>query len=56
MPKFKYEDMEINYLSEGTGESLVLIMGYGSQMKGWSFQVDYFKDKMHVISIAWQSS
>ena len=51
MPKFKYGDMEINYLSEGTGEPFVLIIGYGSQMKGWSFQVDYFKDKMNVISM-----
>lgn len=51
MPKFKYGDMEINYLSEGTGEPLVLIIGYGSKMKGWSFQVDYFKDKMNVISM-----
>ncbi len=51
IPKFKKEDMEINYLKEGKGEPLILIMGFGSQMKGWSFQVEFFKDKMTVISL-----
>ena len=51
MLKCKHDDMEINYLKEGKGPPLVMIIGFGSQLNGWSFQIDYFKYKMTVISM-----
>ena len=51
MPKFKYDDIEINYRKEGNGEPLVLISGLGSNMRRWDFQIPHFLDKMTVISL-----
>ena len=51
MPKFKYDDIEINYRKEGSGEPLVLISGLGSNMRRWDFQIPHFIDKMMVITL-----
>lgn len=50
MPIFKHNDIEINYITEGEGEPLVLVHGTYTKLEAWNFQISYFKDKMNVIA------
>ena len=43
--------MEINYISEGKGEPLVLVHGINTKIEAWNYQISYFKDKMNVIAL-----
>ncbi len=51
IPVFVKDDIKINYISEGKGEPLVLVHGFGTKLQGWQFQIDYFKNLMRVISL-----
>jgi len=51
IPLFKYNDIELNYISLGEGEPLVLVPGSNTKWQAWNFQISYFKDKMNVISL-----
>jgi len=51
IPVFVKDDIKINYISEGKGEPLVLVHGFGTKLQGWHFQIDYFKNLMRVISL-----
>ena len=51
IPVFVKDDIKINYISEGKGEPLVLVHGFGTKLQGWQFQIDYFKNRMRVISL-----
>ena len=51
MPIFKYNSIEINFLTEGIGEPIVFISGIGQKMSGWNFQIPFFKQKMRVITL-----
>jgi 3-oxoadipate enol-lactonase len=51
MPIFTYNDININYILEGNGKSLVLIPGIGQKLTGWFYQIPFFKQKMKVIAI-----
>ncbi|MFX1573671.1 MAG: alpha/beta fold hydrolase [Promethearchaeota archaeon] len=50
MPKFKYDDIEINYIKEGVGEPLVLIQGSNSRLEAWNYQIEFFKNVMTIIA------
>jgi pimeloyl-ACP methyl ester carboxylesterase len=50
MPIFHYKDIKINYIDKGEGVPLVLLMGFGTQMRAWTFQITYFKKRVRVIS------
>jgi len=51
MPKAKVNGININYKVEGTGEPLVMIMGFsGGQIVGWMFQRRAFKKCYRVIT------
>lgn len=49
IPIFKYDNIELFYITEGEGEPLVLLSGIGNKM-GWIFQLPFFKEKMKVIT------
>ncbi|UCD01107.1 MAG: alpha/beta hydrolase [Promethearchaeota archaeon] len=49
MSKFRYNDIELYYRNEGSGEPLVLLSGLGSKMS-WNYQIPFFKQKMRVIA------
>ncbi len=50
IPIFKYDDIEINYIIEGVGEPLVLIQGANSRLEAWTYQIEFFKNKMTIIA------
>ena len=50
IPIFKYDDIKINYIKEGVGEPLLLIQGSNTRLEAWYYQIEYFKDRMTVIS------
>lgn len=49
MPIAKIGDININYSTQGTGEPLVMIMGFGSAMEGWHFQTPFFSKHFRVV-------
>ena len=49
IPKFKYDDVEINYIKKGKGEPLVLVMGLGRKLSGWQLQVPFFQRKIVLL-------
>ncbi len=51
MPLFKHDDIELYYLTEGEGEPLVLVHGFGTKHQAWNFQIPYFEKKMKVIAL-----
>ena len=50
MPSFSYNDIEINYLMEGSGEPIVFVSGTFTKLQMWNYQIDYFKDKTTVVA------
>ncbi len=50
MPMAKVGDIDINYRVEGEGEPLVMIMGFGSGMEGWTFQAPFFAKRFKVVT------
>ena len=51
MPIARVGDININYMVEGEGEPLLMIMGYGSNMDGWYFQTRFFAKHFRVITL-----
>lgn len=49
MPIAKIGDININYSTQGSGEPLVMIMGFGSAMEGWYFQTSFFSKHFRVV-------
>jgi pimeloyl-ACP methyl ester carboxylesterase len=50
MPIFSNNDIEINYIMEGSGEPIVFISGTFTKLQMWNYQIDFFKDKMTVVA------
>ena len=50
MPSFRYNEIEINHLMEGSGEPIVFVSGSYTKLQMWNYQIDYFKDKMTVVA------
>ena len=50
MPSFLYNDIEINYIMEGSGDPIVFVSGTFTKLQMWNYQVDFFKDKMTVVA------
>ena len=50
MPKVKVNGIELNYVESGSGDPLLLIMGFGGDHLAWVFQVPAFSGKYRVIS------
>lgn len=51
IPTFKHDNIEINYFTDGKGEPLVFVHGFGTKYQGWNSQISYFKKKMKVIAL-----
>ena len=51
MPIAKIGDININYSIQGTGEPIVMIMGFGSAMEGWHFQIPFFSKHFRVVTL-----
>jgi len=50
MPNFSYNDIEINYIIEGSGEPIVFVSGTFTKLQMWNYQIDFFKDKTTVVA------
>jgi 3-oxoadipate enol-lactonase len=50
MPKVRVNGIELNYVETGTGDPLLLVMGFGGDHLAWAFQVATFGAKYRVIS------
>jgi len=50
MPSFSYNDIEINYIMEGSGEPIVFVSGTFTKLQTWNYQIDFFKDKTTVVA------
>ena len=50
MPSFSYNDIEINYIMEGSGEPIVFVSGTFTKLQMWNYQIDFFKNKMTVVA------
>ena len=50
MPKVRVNGIELNYVEAGSGDPLLLIMGFGGDHLAWAFQVPAFSAKYRVIS------
>jgi len=50
MPNFSYNDIEINYILEGSGEPIVFVSGTFTKLHMWNYQIDFFKDKTTVVA------
>ena len=50
IPSFSYNDIEINYIVEGSGEPIVFVSGTFTKLQMWNYQIDFFKDKMTVVA------
>jgi len=50
MPKVKVGDINMYYEVHGTGEPLLLITGWGSDLTSWMFQIPEFSKKYQVVA------
>jgi pimeloyl-ACP methyl ester carboxylesterase len=50
MPLAKLGDININYRAEGTGDPLVMVMGFSASMIGWHYQTQFFRKHYRVIT------
>ncbi|HEU4366866.1 MAG TPA: alpha/beta fold hydrolase [Methylomirabilota bacterium] len=50
MPKVKVKGVGLHYVEVGSGEPLLLIMGFGGDHLAWGFQVGAFSERCRVIS------
>ena len=50
MPKVQCGDIDVHYVEVGSGEPLVLIMGFGGDHLAWGFQVPAFASRHRVIA------
>jgi 3-oxoadipate enol-lactonase len=50
MPKVKVNGINVNYIEAGSGDPLLLIMGFGGDHLAWGFQTPVFAQKYRVIA------
>ena len=50
IPSFSYNDIEINYIMEGSGEPIVFVSGTFTKLQMWNYQIDFFRDKTTVVA------
>ncbi len=50
MPKVRVGDIEMHYVEAGSGEPLVLIMGFGGDHLAWGFQFPAFAERYRVVA------
>ena len=50
MPKARVNGIELNYVEAGSGDPLLLIMGFGGDHLAWAFQTPVFAQKYRVIA------
>ncbi|MBI1846817.1 MAG: alpha/beta fold hydrolase [Candidatus Rokubacteria bacterium] len=50
MPKVRVGDIEMYYVEQGSGEPLVLIMGFSGDHTAWAFQMAEFAQRYRVIA------
>lgn len=50
MPSFLYNDIELNYIMEGSGEPIVFVSGTFTKLQMWNYQIDFFREKMNVVA------
>ncbi|HTO11764.1 MAG TPA: alpha/beta fold hydrolase [Candidatus Binatia bacterium] len=50
MPKARVNGIELNYIEAGSGEPLLLIMGFGGDHLAWAFQTPVFAQQYRVIA------
>ena len=41
MPSFSYNDIEINYIMEGSGEPIVFVSGTFTKLQMWNYQTKH---------------
>ena len=51
IPIFSYNDININYIKEGSGVPIVFLSGTFTKLQSWNYQTNYFKEKMMVIAL-----
>jgi len=49
MPKVRVNDIEMFYVEAGTGEPVVLVMGFGGDHLAWGFQIRALAEKHRVV-------
>jgi 3-oxoadipate enol-lactonase len=50
MPKVRVNGIGLNYVEAGTGDPLLLIMGFGGDHLAWAFQTPVFAERYRVIA------
>lgn len=50
MPKIKVNNMEMDYLDEGQGSTIILLHGLGSTKQDWEAQIPFFSKAFRVIA------
>ena len=50
MPKVRVNGIDLHYVEAGTGDPLLLIMGFGGDHQAWAFQTPVFAQKHRVIA------
>ena len=50
MPKARVNGIDLNYIEAGSGDPLLLIMGFGGDHLAWAFQMPVFAQKYRVIA------
>nr|MBN2278657.1 alpha/beta fold hydrolase [candidate division Zixibacteria bacterium] len=52
MPFYKYQNYDLHFQNNGSGEiALLFVHGLGGDGGSWKFQVEYFKDRFRVITV-----
>jgi pimeloyl-ACP methyl ester carboxylesterase len=51
VPIAKIGEININYIIQGMGEPILMIMGFGSSMEGWYFQIPFFSKHFRVVAL-----
>ena len=50
MPKVRANGIDVYYEESGSGEPLLLIIGFGGDHQAWAFQVPAFGERYRVIT------
>ena len=50
MPKVNVNGVELNYVETGSGDPLLLIMGFGGDHQAWAFQMPVLSERYRVIA------
>lgn len=51
MPRILVNNIDINYIDSGHGETILLLHGLGSSIKDWNFQIPVFSKKYRVLAL-----